>query len=107
MRNQVQEDLDLWEAWIEYDQLDPEHFGTLYVHGEVRSRQKYDPLLSKIINRPDNKLILHMSSSTTGSNRTKEVFYAEPVKNLNQYTSIFVYANEKLIARFNDIEILI
>jgi hypothetical protein len=107
MRKQVQEDINLWEVWIEYDQLDPEHFGTLYVHGEVHSHQKYDPFLTKILHPSNAQLVLHMSSSSSGSIRTKEVFYSEPVKNLNQYTSIIVYAGEKLIARFKDIEILI
>ena len=37
MMNAMEQDVDLWEVWIEYDQFDPDYFGVLYVHGEVFS----------------------------------------------------------------------
>ena len=33
-------DIDLWEIWIEYDQINSRYFGTLYVLGEVLVDQK-------------------------------------------------------------------
>ncbi len=40
MMNVIQNDIDLWEVWVEYDQFHPEYFGTLYVHGEIPADKK-------------------------------------------------------------------
>ena len=33
--NTIQQDIDLWEAWVEFDAVATNCFGTLYITGEV------------------------------------------------------------------------
>jgi len=107
MMNTVQQDLDLWEVWIEYDQFHPEIFGTLYVHGEVTVDKKTSSYLTKITGAEECQLNLQLPIISTTVNSTKEVLYSEPIRNLNQYTSICIYAGKELIGYFEDIEVMI
>lgn len=102
-----QQDLDLWEVWIEYDQFHPEYFGTLYVHGEVAMDKKNSSSLTKIDAKEGCQLNLQLPSISSGQSPIKEVLYSEPIRNLNQYTSVCIYAGNDLIGSFNDIEVMI
>ena len=104
-----QQDVNLWEAWIEYDQFNPVFFGTLYIIGEIRVDQKSEPpvLLKSSYHRGSNQLRLQAPPRPTGHCHIEEVRYSEQVKNLDQYSSICIYAGDNLIARFNEIEVLI
>jgi hypothetical protein len=106
MMKTLQQDLDLWEVWIEYDQFHPEYFGTLYVHGEILSDKRASSQLTKI-DKGGCQLRLQLPSRASGPNFTKEVLYSEPIRNLNQYTSVCLYAGEKVVAYFSNIEIMI
>lgn len=105
--NAIQPDTDLWEVWIEYDQFHPEYFGTLYVHGEVFADKRNSSSLIKIADDDEGQLRLQLPLKTSDISYTSEVFYSEPVRNLNQYTSVCIYAGNALIGRFSDIEIMI
>jgi len=105
--NTVLQDLDLWEVWIEYDHFHPEHFGTLYVHGEVAVDKKSGSYLTKINGDETCQLSLQIPSNPGNIHTTKEVLYSEPIKNLNQYTTICVYAGNELIGYFDEIEVMI
>lgn len=101
---------DLWEVWIEYDQFNSEYFGTLYIFGEVVADQKStSPLIKKVENcKGANELCLMISDiKQPGSERIIEVCYSEPIRDLNQYSSICIYFGEELIAHFNEIEVMI
>ena len=106
MRNALQQDLDLWEVWIEYDQFHPEHFGTLYVHGEISTNKKISSRLTKISNG-SHRLLLQLPSKSEVDGSMKEVVYSEPIKNLNQYTSVCICEGEDVVAVFDDIEVMI
>ena len=106
MMNAMEQDVDLWEVWIEYDQFDADYFGVLYVHGEVFSGKGSTQTLIKINPDHSTQLILQLPAKTS-SWHTCEVLYSEPVKNLNQYSSVCIYAGSELIGCFNDIEIMI
>jgi hypothetical protein len=107
MRTQPkQQDVDLWEAWIEYEQFNSNHFGTLYVVGEILVDPASTPLLRKK-EQLGRQLILQTPPFHSGRSRRQEVLYSEPIKNLNQYASICIYDGSELIAEFNEIEILI
>lgn len=106
MTNLIQQDTDLWEVWVEYDQFHPEYFGILYVHGEILSDKKCTSLV-KINSDNSSQLVLQLPSKTSANNHTHEVLYSEPIRNLNQYTSVCIYAGEELIGWFYDIEIMI
>ena len=105
--NALQQDTDLWEVWIEYDQFHPEYFGTLYVHGEIYSDKKNDLSLIKIAADDKDTLTLQIAEKSHHLHYSTEVVYSEPVKNLNQYTSVWIYSGNKLIGYFNEIEIMI
>jgi hypothetical protein len=101
-------DVDLWEMWIEFDQFDPNHFGVLYVHGEIEIGGQHDTkLITKTEQEEDGQLILRVPARPVGRSRMKEVLYSEPVSNLSQYSSIFIYAGDELIACFHEIEVLV
>ena len=103
----IQQDTDLWEIWIEYDQFHPEYFGTLYVHGEIPADKNASSSLIKINADVEGRLSLRIPQRLPGLNHTREVVYSEPIRNLNQYTSISIYQGDELIGCFNDIEIMI
>lgn len=105
--NATLQDINLWEVWIEYDQFHPEYFGTLYVHGEVLTDAKDAPSLTRITTNSKGELTLKLPERSHGLNSTREVVYSEPIRNLNQYTSVSIYSGNELIGCFNDIEIMI
>lgn len=107
MNNQVQQDIDLWEVWIEFDPYNEEHFGILYIHGEIAADKKRASLPVRKIETLSNQLILQLAPPSLSPVRTQEVLYSEPIKNLNQYTSVTIYAGSDLLTTINDIEILI
>jgi len=107
MTNTLEQDLALWEVWIEYDQFHPEYFGTLYVHGEVSIDKKASSYLTKIADTDQYQLNLQLPLKSPGIHTTKEVLYSEPIRNLNQYTSVCIYSGNELIGSFDDIEIMI
>lgn len=104
--NATLQDVNLWEVWIEYDQFHPEYFGTLYVHGEIWTDKK-DSSFTKIAANQKGELTLQLPSSSHEPNYTREVVYSEPIRNLNQYTSVSIYSGNELIGCFHDIEIMI
>jgi len=107
MMNVIQNDIDLWEVWVEYDQFHPEYFGTLYVHGEIPADKKNSSDFIKIATDSKSELSLQLPERSHDVNYTTEVVYSEPIKNLNQYTSVRIYSGKKLIGCFDDIEIMI
>jgi hypothetical protein len=107
MMNAIQQDIDLWEVWIEFDPFHSEFFGTLYVHGEVIVDKKGRSALARIDAKDDCQLTLQLPARSTDYRYTKEVLYSEPIRNPSRYTSVCIYAGEELIGHFNEIEIMI
>ena len=105
-RQGIQE-IDLWKLWIEFDQFNPNHFGTLYVLGETMVGQGPCKNLIKKMVHEDGHLILQLPARPQRGGRIKEVLYSESVDNLTQYSSVFIYAGNELIASFDEIEIMI
>lgn len=105
--NATLQDINLWEVWIEYDQFHPEYFGTLYVHGEVWTDKKNGPAFTRMTTNSKGELTLKLPERSHDLNFTTEVVYSEPIRNLNQYTSVSIYSGNELIGCFNDIEIMI
>jgi len=103
---EVKQEVELWEAWIEYDPNNPEFFGILYVLGEVLAGQETRELIIRMDDE-DQALSLRIPSLPQGKCRRKEVMYSEPIRNLNQYASIRIYSGKELITRFDEIEVLI
>lgn len=104
-----QQDIDLWEIWIEYDPSASGYFGTLYILGEVLADPAHrGPLLKRTQPSPKGTaLMLELAEPTTGRSKLREAFYAEPVRDLGQYSAVYIYARNRIIACFDEIEILI
>lgn len=105
--NAALQDINLWEIWIEYDQFHPEYFGTLYVHGEISTDKKCDCPLIKLVTNNEGELTLQLPARQDDFYHTREVVYSEPIRNLNQYTSVSIYSGNELIGCFDEIEIMI
>ena len=105
--NIIEQDIDLWEIWIEYDPSHPEFFGTLYVHGEVASDKKNRGSILERTTGPAGELVLQLPEKSDTIDDTTEVVYSEPIRNLNQYNFVCIYAGNQLIGRFHDIEVMI
>jgi hypothetical protein len=105
--NTIQNDVSLWEVWIEYDPFHPKYFGTLYVHGEALTDKKSNGSFIRIESGEGHQLTLQLPVRSQSHNSTKEVLYSEPISNLNQYTSVCIYEGKELIGCFNDIEVMI
>jgi hypothetical protein len=101
------QDTGLWEAWIEFDQFNPDHFGVLYVLGEIMISERSGKTLMKKSDHEDGLLILEVPARPAGRSRMKEILYSEPVDNLSQYSSVCIYAGTELVARFDEIEIMV
>ena len=108
MTSQSIEDIGLWEVWIEYDEFDPTHFGTLYIFGEISIDQPVTQAFRRLKSSDDKKLLLQVPSMHSARrNRVKEVLYSEPLRDIDTYTSVYIYAGKELIASFDDIDIMI
>ena len=108
MMKEIQQEADLWEIWIEFDQSHPEFFGTLYVHGEVVANKKKGSSLIRIDSKENStQLNLQIPAPSSSIRYTKEVLYSEPIRNPGQYNSVCIYAGDELIGCFNEIEIMI
>jgi len=107
MMNAIQQVTCLWEVWIEFDQSHPEHFGILYVHGEVAIEKKGCSSLTKMDTNGSSQLNLQLPARSSSLQQIREVVYSEPVTNPGQYTSVCIYSGGELIEYFNEIEILV
>ena len=103
------QETDLWEVWIEYDEFDSGHFGTLYVIGEILVQHgAKGPFIRKGFSPDSGELILKIPSTPVeGRSKRKEVLFSEPVACLGQYHTISIYCDNELLATFSDIETLI
>ena len=104
----IQNETDLWEVWIEYDPCSTQHFGTLYVIGEITVEEgSHMPLIRKTMDTTRSELVLEVPSRPVGRSRMKEVLFSEPIPNPDCYASVSIYAGSELIARFSEIEIIV
>jgi hypothetical protein len=105
------QNVDLWEAWIEFDQIHPEYFGVLYVAGEVETKKKSGHLVSIVKEQKSalaNTLVLYVSYEPCEEDgHLKEIIYSEPLFNISQYTSVVIYAKNEIIAVIKDIEVMV
>lgn len=108
--NTIQQDIDLWEAWVEFDAVATNCFGNLYVTGEVLVGKKESrPSIIKYVhkNEPQTLVLKIQNSIAANASETAEVVYSEPLLNINQYNCVKIYKDNELITLIQDIEIVI
>lgn len=98
---------DVWEAWIEFDQSSQGHFGQLYICGDVVSNGKIHSWTRTIETDYGTQLVIELPARSGGHSRIREFFYSESISNPALYHSICIYAGNQLLARFNEIDIMI
>jgi hypothetical protein len=110
IHNTIQQDIDLWEAWVEFDAVAANCFGNLYVTGEVLVAEKENhPFIIKCVhkNEPQTLVLKIQNSVSANGSKTAEVLYSEPLYNLDQYNCIKIYKGNELITLIEDIEVVI
>jgi hypothetical protein len=106
----TQQDLDLWEAWIEFDLEASNSFGTLYIMGEVVVNKKANhPFIIKCVqdDEPGTLVLKVLSAPSAITAKIAEVVYTEPLHNIDQYNSVKIYKDGELLTRIDEIEIMI
>jgi len=106
----IQQDIDLWEAWVEFDPLSSHHFGTLYVMGEVvvDKKQSHPFIIKCFEEKEPHTLVLKVQvPAAAHANHAAEVVYTEPLKSINQYASIKIFMDNELLAEIKEVEVLI
>ena len=106
----IEQDIDLWEAWIELDYEDKKCFGTLYVMGEILiDKNQPHPFFVKCDEETDSRtLVLRLQgNNTTSLARAEEVMYSECLGNIDKYSSIKIYRDNELLTQIHEIEIVV
>lgn len=106
----IQQDIDLWEAWIEFDHVAQNFFGTLYIMGEVLvDKKETRPFIIKPLHETETgTLVLQLQTgSSIHPTRVAEVVYSESLRNIDQYSSIKIYRDNELLTQINEIEIVV
>ena len=104
------QDLDLWEAWIEFDHLHSSRFGILYVLGEapVNAKENIVRMVKTVDETVPGKLILTIPKNhLAGRVKMKEVIYSEPVSRIGHYHTINICRGNEVLVEINDIEVLV
>ena len=101
-----QQNVDLWEAWIDLQTSANAGVATLYIIGDVFTDDRFaQPYFIKKERVSSKVLELEILPGITSEDGyITEVMYAEELDDIDQYTSIFIYAGNELVTRINDIE---
>lgn len=101
-----QQDVDLWEAWIDVQSTDSEDRLTLYVVGDVFTDDTIclPYFIKKESANPKSLILEILPGITSEEGYVTEILYAEELDCIGQYESIIIYANKEKITAITDIE---
>ncbi|MCU7547710.1 hypothetical protein OCK74_01230 [Chitinophagaceae bacterium LB-8] len=109
--NTKENNIDLWEAWIDMQNSGKNQRGTLYIIGDVVINNRIlRPFLVKkeAVHPTKDELLLEVIPHIISENGyTVEVFYSEELQSPNQYKSITIYSGNIQIAKITEIEVLL
>ncbi|HEX2609181.1 MAG TPA: hypothetical protein VHK91_17490 [Flavisolibacter sp.] len=103
----LEQDLDLWEAWIEFDHLSTESFGTLHIWGEITAGRREKPYVVKTASGNGELRLEVVSAPALPHSRIAEVHFSEPVQNIGNYNTVVIYRGNQLLACIVDIEVVV
>ena len=105
-----QQDLDLWEAWIDLEVPGSHGFGTLFVIGEIQvAPDQKIPQLRKADSGfgGTNILNLELVQCVLNNNgRVREIRYSEELRSPVEYDYIIVSNRGSVLARIEEIELI-
>lgn len=108
MKQGTVHEIDLWEAWVEFDPVSENNFGTLYIIGEaITDKNCRQPFIRQVDGEIEGRLNLFLQRTESEPGKRREIIYAEPIYHLSQYGSVAVYSNGSLVAEITHIEVMI
>lgn len=101
-----QQDVDLWEAWIDLQSTDSGNRFTLYVVGDVFIHDPVtQPYFTKRSHENSRTLSLEIQPAITSEEGyVTEILYAEELDAMDRYDTIIIYAGDQLVTTITDIE---
>ena len=101
-----QQNVDLWEAWIDLDNANSEGAATLYLIGDIFTESIFaKPFFKKREDFiPDVLSLEILPGITSEDGYVTEIMYSEDLQEIDQYKSIFIYAGNELLTQIQDIE---
>ena len=101
-----QQNVDLWEAWIDLQTASNGGVATLYIIGDVFTDDRFSQpyFIRREHNNPKILSLEILPGITSEEGYLTEIMYAEELNFVNQYTAIFIYSGNELVTRIQDIE---
>ena len=101
-----QQNIDLWEAWIDLQTATSGGAATLYLIGDIFIENVFaKPFFKKRENDASDVLSLEILPGITSEDGyVTEIMYSEELLQIDQYNAIFIYAGNELFAKIQDIE---
>src|SRR5688572_26361605 len=96
-----QQDVDLWEAWIDLQNNLETNCSTLYVVGDVFSDDRFSqPYFIKREHDDPKVLMLEILPGISSEDGyVTEILYAEELDAIDQYKSIIIYSAGELVTQ--------
>ncbi len=101
-----QQNVDLWEAWIDLQATGNGETAILYLIGDIYTENVFaKPFFKKRENYiPDILSLEILPGITSEEGYVTEIMYSEELQEVNQYKTIFIYAGNELLTQIEDIE---
>jgi hypothetical protein len=101
-----QQNVDLWEAWIDMQTASNGGSAVLYLIGDVFTDDRFaQPFFIKKKQANPEVLALEIKPGITSEDGyITEIMYSEELFRINQYSAIHIYAENELLTKIQDIE---
>ena len=101
-----QQNVDLWEAWIDLETINSGGTATLYLIGDIFTENTLaKPFFKKREDFIPEVLSLEILPGITSEDGfVTEIMYSEDLQKVDQYKTIFIYAGNELLTQIQDIE---
>ncbi|MBA2328780.1 MAG: hypothetical protein ACR2KB_14930 [Chitinophagaceae bacterium] len=105
----INDEVDLWESWIDKQVIGSQEVNMLYVMGEILAdASNGKPLLvkKKIQSTPKELHLEVMPPQFVNKLISEEVFYSEVIDDLDTYNTVVIHNGNQEITYIDEIEIL-
>jgi hypothetical protein len=105
----INDEVDLWESWIDRQIIGSQKVNMLYVMGEILADVgNGTPVLVRKQNQSDPKQLHLEVKPPQYLNKllTEEIFYSEVIDHIDAYDTIVIHNGNQVIAYIDEIEIL-
>lgn len=104
----AQQEIDLWEAWIEFDEFSENNFGILYVLGETESQFSPQMFTLRKLATKRGRLFLELVPLLNSKRkRNREVIFSEPISTIDAYNGVYIVFEGQTISEISEIEVMI